>query len=67
MLTLLYIVTIAAFFFVIFTLIMGAKSMANKSEDARAISNKWMQRRVMGQAAAVGLLLLTIYVKTKGV
>jgi len=62
----LWILTAAAFAFVLFTLIMGAKNMGGKTEEARDKSNIWMRRRVMGQAAAVGLLLLTVYIQTKG-
>jgi len=36
-----------------------------KTDEARKRSNDWMRRRVMGQAVAVGLLLLTVYVQTK--
>ena len=61
----LWVLTAAAFLFVLFTLIMGAKNMGGKTEDARAQSNIWMRRRVVGQAAAVGLLLLTVYIQTK--
>jgi len=62
----LWILTGLAFLFVLFSLIMGAKHMGGKTEDARVLSNTWMRRRVVSQAAAVGLLLLTIYVQTKG-
>lgn len=58
--------TIAAFAFVLFTLIMGAKSMGSKQADGHKSSNKWMQRRVLGQVVAVGLLLLTFYLKKNG-
>ena len=61
----LWVLTAAAFLFVLFTLIMGAKNMGGKTDDARAQSNIWMRRRVVGQAAAVGLLLLTVYIQTK--
>lgn len=63
LITLLSGLTIAAFGFVVFTLIMGAKSMGSKSEGGHKQSNKWMQRRVLGQFAAIGLLFLTFYVK----
>jgi len=66
MIMILYILTALAFFFVIFTLIMGGRAMTNKTDGSRTKSNKWMQRRVLGQAAAVGLLILTVYVQTKG-
>ena len=38
----LWVLTAAAFLFVLFTLIMGAKNMGGKTEDARAQSNIWM-------------------------
>lgn len=66
MLTLLYILTGLAFLFVIWTLIMGAVAMRGKTDEAREKSNIWMRRRVIGQAVAIGLLLLMLYVKTKG-
>ena len=62
----LWILTAAAFGFVLLSLVMGAKNMGGKTDAARARSNIWMRRRVMGQAAAVGMLLLTVYIQTKG-
>ena len=61
----LWILTALAFFFVLLSLIMGAKHMGGKGEGARELSNTWMRRRVVGQAAAVGLLLLTVYIQSK--
>jgi len=61
----LWILTAAAFVFVLLTLVMGAKNMGGKTDEARAQSNIWMRRRVMGQAVAVCLLLLTVWVQTK--
>jgi len=61
----LWILTAAAFGFVLLSLIMGAKNMGGKTDEARDKSNIWMRRRVMGQAAAVGMLLLTVYFQTK--
>ena len=61
----LWILTAAAFVFVLLTLVMGAKNMGGKTDEARAQSNIWMRRRVMGQAVAVGLLLFTVYIQTK--
>ena len=61
----LWILTALAFGFVLLTLVMGAKNMGGKTDEARGKSNIWMRRRVMGQAVAVGLLLLTVYVQTK--
>ena len=66
MMMILWILTAAAFLFVLASLVMGAKNMGGKSDDARDRSNIWMRRRVMGQAVAVGLLLLTVYIQTKG-
>lgn len=65
MMMLLWILTGAAFAFVLFTLVMGAKNMGGKTDETRAQSNIWMRRRVMGQAVAVGLLLLTVYIQNK--
>lgn len=66
MMIILWILTGAAFAFVLLTLVLGAKNMGGKTEEARMASNTWMRRRVMGQAVAVGLLLLTVYLQTKG-
>jgi len=66
MLYLLYILTALAGLFVVFTLIAGGIAMGKKDQDSQIKSNKWMQRRVLGQAAAVGLLILTLLVKSKG-
>lgn len=77
--TLLSVLTFAAIGYVVFTLIMGAKSMGAKraasknpagsgAEDksAAAASNVWMQRRVLGQLAALCLLFITVTVKKNG-
>jgi len=66
MLYILYALTVVAFFCVIFTLVMGAKSMTGKLMADREKSNIWMRRRVLAQAVAIGLLVLTVIVKTKG-
>jgi len=66
MLILLYILTALAGLFVVVTLIAGGASMGKKDQESRVKSNKWMQRRVLGQAIAVGLLILTLVVKSKG-
>lgn len=62
----LWILTALAFLFVLLSLVMGAKNMGGKTEATRELSNTWMRRRVVGQAAAVGLLLLTVYIQQKG-
>ena len=61
----LWTLTALAFLFVLLSLIMGAKHMGGKTETARELSNTWMRRRVVGQAAAVLLLLLTVYIQAK--
>lgn len=66
MMFVLWALTAFAFLFVLFSLVMGAKNMGGKTDAARAQSNIWMRRRVVGQAAAVGLLLLTVYIQSKG-
>lgn len=66
MITLLIALTVLAFLYVLFTLVMGAKSMGGKDEASREASNIWMRRRVQGQVIAIVLLMLTLYIKTKG-
>jgi hypothetical protein len=66
MIYILYALTIAAFIFVLLTLVLGAKAMGGRDEAAREKSNIWMRRRVTGQAVAIGLLFLTVYVQTRG-
>lgn len=66
MIYVLYALTIAAFGFVLLTLVLGATAMGGRDEAAREKSNIWMRRRVVGQAAAIGLLFLTVYVQTRG-
>ena len=61
----LWTLTTLAFGLVFLSLIMGAKNMGGKTEESRQRSNIWMRRRVTGQALAVGLLLLTVYIQTK--
>lgn len=61
----LWILTALAFLFVLLSLVMGGKHMGGKTDEARLLSNTWMRRRVVGQAAAVGLLLLTVYIQSK--
>ena len=58
--------TVLAFLFVLFTLVMGAKSMGGNSDASREASKIWMRRRVSGQVVAIGLLFLTFYMKSKG-
>lgn len=65
MMIVLWVLTALAFLFVLFSLVMGAKNMGGKTEGARELSNTWMRRRVVGQAVAVGLLLLTVYFQSK--
>ena len=61
-----YILTGLALGCVVFTLLMGGIAMSNKSEESRKISNKWMWRRIYAQAAAIILLAVTVYLRSKG-
>ena len=66
MMILLYILTGLAFACVVLTLVMGAVAMSKKSEENRKKSNTWMWRRIYAQVAAIGLLALTVYMRSKG-
>lgn len=66
MLTVLYILTVIAFVFVVITLVMGTVAMSKKSEENRKKSNDWMWRRIYAQVTAIGLLALTVYMRSKG-
>lgn len=66
MMTILYILTGLAFACVVLTLVMGTVAMSKKSEENRKKSNTWMWRRIYAQVAAVILLLITVYMKSKG-
>lgn len=66
MLTLLYVLTALAFVCVVITLIMGTVAMSKKTEENRKKSNDWMWRRIYAQVAAIGLLALTVYMRSKG-
>ena len=63
MVTVLTILTLIAFLAVIGTLVMGALSMKGKEMKDRESSNLWMRRRITAQVLAIGLLILTVYVK----
>lgn len=70
LLNILYVLTFGAVGYVVFTLIMGARSMGSKSKDSSndsaVKSNVWMMRRVKGQMLAIGLLCLIVWVKKSG-
>ncbi len=66
MITILYILTGLAFACVVLTLVMGTVAMSKKSEASRKNSNKWMWRRIYAQVAAICLLALTVYMRSKG-
>jgi uncharacterized sodium:solute symporter family permease YidK len=66
MITLLYILTGLAFACVVITLIMGSVAMSKKDEASRKKSNDWMWRRIYAQVAAILLLALTVYMRSKG-
>ncbi len=63
MVTFLTILTALAFAAVIGTLVMGAWAMRGKNLKDREASNLWMRRRITAQVLAIGLLMLTVYVK----
>ncbi len=64
MILFLTLLTVIAFGAVVMTLVMGALSMKGKDLKDRENSNLWMRRRVTAQVLAIGLLFLTMYVKT---
>jgi len=66
MLIILYILTGLAFLCVVITLVMGTVAMSKKSEENRKKSNTWMWRRIYAQVAAILLLAITVYVRSKG-
>lgn len=66
MIYILYALTAAAFIGVVFTLVAGGVALQSKAEGARERSNKWMQRRVLLQAVAIILLVLTVYMRSRG-
>ena len=66
MIIILYILTGLAFACVVLTLVMGTVAMSKKNEENRMKSNKWMWRRVYAQVAAILLLRLTFYARSKG-
>lgn len=63
--TVLSIVTALAFVGVIATLVMGAMSMKGKDITDRENSNLWMRRRITAQVFAIGMLVLTVYVRNQ--
>ena len=60
----LVVLTLLAFLFVVLCLVMGTIAMGGKDAKDRERSNKWMQRRVYGQVAAIALLFVTFAVRT---
>ena len=66
MIYILYVFTALAFIGVVVSLVAGGMAMQSKAEGARERSNKWMQRRVLLQAIAIILLMITIYFRSRG-
>lgn len=66
MIVVFYVLTGLALACVVFTLLMGGIAMSNKSQESRIKSNKWMWRRIYAQVAAVVLLSITVYLRSKG-
>ena len=62
----LYILTGLAFVAVVVTLVFGTAAMTRKDEKSRIASNKWMWRRIYAQVTAIGLLALTVYMRSRG-
>lgn len=52
--------------YVVYTLIVGASTMAKTGDGAREKSNSWMWKRVIGQGVALTLFLAAFYVRGKG-
>jgi hypothetical protein len=65
MLYVLYALTALAFAAVVVTLIMGAVAMGGRDQATREKSNMWMRRRVTAQVVAIGMLVITVYVRNK--
>jgi hypothetical protein len=51
---------------VLVTLILGMINLAKTGPEARLKSNKLMRIRVIAQAIAVGILFLSLYLKSQG-
>jgi len=66
MLKVLYILLGLSLLAVVFTLLMGGKSMLANKDGDRGQSNTWMWRRIWAQATALILLFLTYWVKKNG-
>ncbi len=66
MLQILYILLAISMAAVVFTLVMGGKSMVTHNDGDRSTSNKWMWRRIWAQAVAVMFLLLILLVRKNG-
>jgi len=66
MIYILYVLTALAFIGVVVSLVAGGMAMQSKADGARERSNKWMQRRVLLQAVAIILLIITVYMRSRG-
>jgi hypothetical protein len=52
--------------YVVYTLVIGASSMARTGDGARLKSNDWMWKRVGGQVMALGFLLIGFWLRKNG-
>lgn len=59
-------IIIASVLVVLFTLVMGMIQLASNSEEARMKSNTWMWRRIYAQGAAIVIMLIAVWLKSKG-
>jgi len=60
------IVIIASVLVVLFTLVMGMIQLASNTEEARHKSNTWMWRRIYAQGGAVVIMLVAVWLKSRG-
>ncbi len=61
------IIIVASVLVVLFTLVMGMVQLASNSEEARQKSNTWMWRRIYAQGGAIVIMMICVWLKSKGV
>jgi hypothetical protein len=64
--TLFFILAAVSMLYVVYTLVIGASSMARTGDGARLKSNDWMWKRVGGQVMALGFLLIGFWLRKNG-
>ena len=60
------IIIIASVLVVLFTLVMGMIQLASNSEEARQKSNTWMWRRIYAQGGAIVIMMIAVWLKSRG-